>query len=263
MDNFTLNLRRGRKLPAIILLALFLYPLAAHSQAEKVINSHTQAWTSLNTAIRLKGHWGMMADFHVRRTEQFIQNPNFYLLRLGGSYYITDRLVATAGYSHMWLASAVDNGWVYGNEERIYQELLFKNQEGRVKMIQRVRNEQRWQQKLVGGQPVNDYRFTNRFRYLINLFIPISRNPVVPQLMLSDEILLNYGRQVGANSFDQNRITIGVKEKLSKTWSMDLGYMYVFQERPGGIIYDQNHTLRVFFFYQADWRKKKNSKPGL
>jgi hypothetical protein len=37
---------------------------------------------------------------------------------------------------------------------------------------------------------------------------------------------------------------------------MDYGYMLVYQQRYSGYEYDMNHTVRVFFYWTPDFRKK-------
>jgi hypothetical protein len=70
----------------------------------------------------------------------------------------------------------------------------------------------------------------------------------LPSLVISDEILLQFGTDVVYNTFDQNRFFIGIKETISPKLSFDLGYMNVYQEKKSGYQYDMNHTLRFFLF---------------
>jgi hypothetical protein len=87
--------------------------------------------------------------------------------------------------------------------------------------------------------------------------IPVFKNPHYPALVLSDELCIQFGKEVVYNTFDQNRAFIGIKQIVSKSLSFDLGYMALFQEKASGYQYDKNHTFRWFWYYTPDFRKKK------
>jgi hypothetical protein len=73
--------------------------------------------------------------------------------------------------------------------------------------------------------------------------------------MLADEVLINFGKPIVFNTFDQNRLTLGVKKRINKNWSFDFGYMMVYQQQSNGYTYNLNHTLRLFFYGIFDFRK--------
>jgi hypothetical protein len=84
--------------------------------------------------------------------------------------------------------------------------------------------------------------------------IPVSSKRAIPSLVLSDEVLLQFGSGIVLNTFDQNRLFAGLKKSLSRSWSFDLGYMLVYQQKPSGFQYDLNHTVRWFFCLSPDLR---------
>jgi len=57
------------------------------------------------------------------------------------------------------------------------------------------------------------------------------------------------------NTFDQNRVFLCIRQPISRSVSFDLGYMMVYQQRASGYQYNENHTLRCFFYYRPDFRK--------
>ena len=101
--------------------------------------------------------------------------------------------------------------------------------------------------------------FSDRVRYLLSFTIPVAANPAVPAVVLSDEILVQFGSDIVLNTFDQNRLFAGIKERLSPAWTFDLGYMLVYQQKASGYQYDMNHTLRWFFYVTPDFRKVKST----
>ena len=102
-----------------------------------------------------------------------------------------------------------------------------------------------------------DNKFTDRFRYLLSLTIPVTKQKGIPAFMVSDELCVQFGKEVVYNTFDQNRIFVGIKENISASLSFDLGYMYLVQEKASGYQYDHNRTFRWFFYYNPDFRKRR------
>ena len=84
--------------------------------------------------------------------------------------------------------------------------------------------------------------------------MPVSPNPDVPSLVFSDEVLVQFGEAIVNNTFDQNRLFLGIKKSLKPSLSFDLGYMMVYQQKASGYQYDLNHTFRWFFYYTTDFR---------
>ena len=152
----------------------------------------------------------------------------------------------------------MDGGFDYALEKRIYQQLLWRSVNGRAKFLQRIRNEQRWHEVLNPDGSVNRIRFSNRVRFLFSASIKIFEDEKRPRLVLSDEILFHFGEEIVYNTFDQNRLFVGISHRLNKNLAYDFGYMAVYQQKYSGYQYDLNHTLRLFFYLSPDLRKKKD-----
>lgn len=244
------------------MVAFFLCTISAFAQQQKEVKTQFQTWISENSTMRFSDHWGMIADFHVRRNN-FVNEPGFYFIRFGANYWMKNNFTTAFGYGHTWLAQkGKDGGYIYSNENRVYQQLQYISKIGNLSMLQRLRNEQRWQQKVMGGEVTNDLRFTDRVRYLLSINFPVFRNPKLPQLLIVDELLIQFGKDIVYNIFDQNRFTLGIKQNLSKAWRFDLGYMLVYQEKYSGYQYDLNHTIRWFFYYTPDFRRRNSLPPN-
>jgi len=229
--------------------------LLAQTKAREV-NTQYQSWFSINSIIRLSDKFGIVADAHMRRNK-FVADPGFYFLRIGADYWLKENITLTLGYGKMWVAPGNPNWHLYGQENRLYQQVQMSSKIGKLTMVQRIRNEQRWQQKIVNDTFTHKYKFTNRLRYLFSLNVPVFKNPHYPSIMLSDELAIQFGKEIVYNTFDQNRVFVGIKQPISKNLNFDLGYMLVYQQKASGYQYDRNHTFRLFFYYTPDVRKKK------
>lgn len=239
-------------------IALLSMPTFGQVQPEKVINQQTQTWVSINTITKFRDHWGINADAHIRSNDLFKEN-SFYFIRGGVSYILNHTISMSGGYAHMWIAPANEGWTTYSDENRIYQQAQLNTKYGQVSIVQRIRNEQRWQEKIANDQVTGETRCTNRVRYLISFNIPVFKKKTAPSLIVSDEILIQFGKDVVFNTFDQNRLFIGIKQSINPKWSYDFGYMNIYQQKSSGYQYDMNHTLRLFFYLN---NSIKPSKPA-
>ena len=243
----------------IISILFFILFLPLQAQTEKEINEQVQFWTSINSTMRFSDHWGAMGDFHVRRNN-FMKDPSFYFLRVGGVYWINDKISFAGGGAALWLATTTSETSNFALEKRLFQQLLWRSINGKTKFLQRVRNEQRWHEVLNEDGSVNRIRFSNRVRFLFSATIKVFENEKLPRLVIADEILFHFGEEIVYNTFDQNRFFIGINQRINKNLVFDLGYMAVLQQKYSGYQYDLNHTIRFFFYYSPDFRKKKEKE---
>ncbi|MGB4771293.1 MAG: DUF2490 domain-containing protein, partial [Chitinophagaceae bacterium] len=219
-----------------------LVTAAAHGQLPaKQVRQQAQVWLSMNAHYRFNQHWGIIGDVHIRRNN-FLKDPSFDFARLGASYWFNDQMAVAAGYGHLWTAPAKIEWNTWGNEHRIYQQFQYNGKLGKTGVSHRIRNEQRWQQVIVDDEYSGRFRFSNRVRYQVSFGFPIFKNSKAPVLVLSDELLIQFGKELVYNTFDQNRLFIGIRQNLSKNFSYDFGYMNVYQQRITGYQYDMNHT---------------------
>ncbi|TAE70288.1 MAG: DUF2490 domain-containing protein [Bacteroidetes bacterium] len=231
----------------------FTYTSRGQTAATKQVNHQFQSWFSINTTAQVTNKWGFIADAHIRRNNG-IKDGSFYFLRGGLAYWLNPQLTAVVGYGHMWVTPSTP-GWRYhAQENRLYQQIQYSQTLGKLKLLQRLRNEQRWQQIIKNDAPTGANRFTNRIRYLLSGTLTVHSNKRVPQLVVANEICLHMGKDVVYNTFEQNRIFIGIRHTVSPTVSFDAGYMYLYQQKLNGFQYDANHTLRWFFYYTPKFK---------
>jgi hypothetical protein len=244
------SLKKGMVLSFIISLVL-----STSAQTTRQVSHQTQAWFSVNTTAHVNSKWAFLFDAHIR-CNQFLDQNNFKLLRAGILHNIDNTISVAGGYAHEWLYPSTQGWHTISNENRIYQQVLLLSKLDKIGFIQRIRNEQRWQQKITNDKFTGSYKFTDRVRYLLSMNIPVFKNNSLPELNISDEILLQTGKEVVNNTFDQNRIFIGIKQKISKALSFDTGYMYIYQQKSTGYQYEQDNTFRLFFYYTPVLSKK-------
>jgi len=211
-------------------------------------------WPS--TPSMLSEKWSIIADLHIRRNH-FITHPGFYFIRIGGGYKINSNIAVGAGYANLLLGPSISGYKTFADENRIFEQIQLTAKARSVSILNRLRIEQRWQEKLSKDVSTHTNKFTNRVRYLLSFTIPLSKKSYMPSLVISDEVAIQFGKEVLYNRFDQNRAFLGFKQTLNKDLSFDIGYMLVFQQKSNGYQYDFNNTYRCFFYYTPTIRKKK------
>ena len=236
-----------------MVLFVVLFPLMGIGQVqkEKEVNEQAQSMFSLNNTITFDKHWGILADFHLRR-DDFVNTDSFYMVRGALAYITENKKVFALGYGHMWTAPSNPGCTTFANEDFMYQMLDLNSKIGNVSILNRFRNEQRWQQVIVNDAWTGEKVFSNRVRYLASFNIPIFKKKILPSLVISDEIFVQFGKNVVYNTFDQNWFFVGIKQSITPKLSFDFGYMNVYQQKKSGYQYDMNHTLRLFFYYKND-----------
>lgn len=126
-------------------------------------------------------------------------------------------------------------------------------------MMQWIRLEERFRNRVVADQLTSKYDFNYRIRYNMAFTIPLKGKQLLPNtpfLFANNEVMINFGKQVINNYFDQNRAFLGVGYQFTSHLNAQLGYMYVFQQLPGGSEYLNIHAIRLFVFHNLDFRNK-------
>lgn len=242
-------------LSGLMMPLLLIFSTSSTLQAQtKTINTQYQSWFSVNSTLKVSPRWAIIADFHTRRNH-FMADNNFYFARTGVQYTLDKNLTVAAGYGHFWAYPTTKNWHTIAHENRIYQQIQYSSKWRAATILQRLRNEQRWQQKMVNDAYSGQLRFTDRVRYLLSMTIPVFKNKKMPSLALADELCLQAGKEIVYNTFDQNRFFIGIKEQLRPDLSFDMGYMRVYQQKKSGYEFDRNHTFRLFFYYSPQLYK--------
>jgi len=242
---------------SLALVTLLSGPRATAQTQEKQIIRRNEAWVSINSTVWCSGKWGFITDLHMRRNH-FFRDPDFYFARVGVDYRIAPSLSAAAGYAHTWQSPSVTGWKTFSNENRLFEQLLYSTRLAGTELTQRIRNEQRWQQIMINDKPSGQNKFSDRVRLLVSVTRPVFKDAWLPAPVISDELCVQFGQQVVYNTFDQNRLFLGVKERITRDLSFDIGYMEVKQELSSGYQYDLNRTFRLFFYYVPGKKNRKS-----
>ena len=236
------------------LILLVICVQSAFSQ--KQINKQSGFWLGYFNQTRLSDKWGIWLDLHARRTD-FMARWSAQIFRPGVTYYLNDHFRFTAGYAYA--RSFPPEGMeTIRPEHRLWQQALWTTRQKRLHTQQWIRVEERFNHKIANDELQDGYNFNFRFRYLLNLMVPLNRDFIEPKTLFfafNDEIHINAGKQITFNMFDQNRLFLGLGYQFTKGLNLQVGYMNQFQQLSSGNHFNSNNVLRVFVFHNLDFRK--------
>lgn len=234
-----------------ILLNILLIPVS-NGQDSKTITKDNQIWLSYSSQIRTSAKWGLWLDLSYRRKEDFISQPFQAVVRPGVTYFLNDDFRLSAGYAYFnhYPAGARE---ISQPEHRIWQQLQWSQKLRLFSLRHAIRLEQRFRRKYLDNEHLaTDYNYNNRIRYNFTFLVPLNKREITEKtvfLSLNDEILVNFGKQIVYNYFDQNRLGVGLGYQADKSIMVQIGYMNVFQQLASGSSFQQNHVLRMILSY--------------
>ncbi|AMR34320.1 hypothetical protein A0256_24135 [Mucilaginibacter sp. PAMC 26640] len=158
--------------------------------------------------------WGGYTEFQTRTNGPFSQFQ-YYEAKAGLSYDIDKNFIALVGTGtyHTFDYHDVGAGATI-NETRFWEQLTINQYLSRLKFEHRYRAEQRW---------VNDV-YRNRFRYRINMFIPLNNKKIVAKtwfLSFFDEVFITNK----ASYFERNRASAALGYQFTKSWIGQAGWL--------------------------------------
>lgn len=205
-------------------------------------------WIGYYNSLVLSPKWSINSDLQ-GRTKNWYKDYSQALIRTGLSFKANDRITLTAGLAHFRFF--INNQLTRG-EWRPWQELALNDKVGKVKITHRFRFEQRFNQRTAYNEPINEHQFNYRFRYRIDLRFPLNKENEKGNnfnLLIGDEIMINAGRSIINNYFDQNRLYLGLNYELNKRLSLQLQYMRVWQLLSNGITLDNIEVIRFNIYH--------------
>ena len=73
-------------------------------------------------------------------------------------------------------------------------------------------------------------------------------------LSLYDEVFLGFGKGIGKNILDQNRLFASIGWKFNGRSNVQLGYLNQMIFKSDGIHIERNHNLQLSWTYNLDFR---------
>ncbi len=227
----------------------------------KQIQSFNQIWFGFFNQTRFSNNWGMWAETQLRTKDKFFSDKSQGIIRVGLTYYKNDNTKFTAGYAYINHFPADNHADISVPEHRPWQQVQWHSRYNRTRLMQWFRLEERFRHKVKDNDELGDgYNFNFRGRYNFFLTTSLGRKPFSKgsiSLIANNEIMVNFGKEIIYNYFDQNRFFVGFSYHTNDHDNLQFGYMNLFQQLTGGNQYRRIHAARLFYFHNLDLRNKK------
>jgi hypothetical protein len=239
---------------------LVLSTLVTYAQVPaKDIHAREQLWVGYFNQTRITNKFGLWLDVHYRRTDNFVDRPFQVLVRPAFNFFIKDNVRLQTGYT--FVNHFPGKGLTTSRpEHRGWQQIWWSQKYAGFNTLQWLRIEERFNKKIVSDVLQPETYFSFRARYQYSFFIPLKGKEIkakTPFLAVIDEVFLNFGKNITYNTFDQNRLFVGLGYQISSHMNVQLGYMNIYQQEASGNNYFSTHAVRLFLFQTLDLRNKE------
>jgi hypothetical protein len=251
-------------LKLILPVALVFFYLFSFSQEQRLASHNTIGWLAYTGTFKIKDKISIHTEYQWRRVNG-LKNWQQGLLRTGVNFAIRKDISINAGY-------AFAETFPYGNypvatafpEHRIFEQVVIKNPVGKLDINHRFTLEQRFVGKVVfqNGSKETDYTFLNRMRYRIRAELPLNKDKLgenVWSILLLDEIFIGWGKNIGANIFDQNRLAFLVGYKLNQKLKFEAGYLNQILQQGKRVndkpVFQYNNGFVIATYLSVDFTK--------
>lgn len=219
----------------ITIAALLLTIRQATAQA-RLSDENTIFWTPLIISTRINDHFALHTEYQWRRV-RWGETWQQSLLRLGLTYNASKTTAFQAGYG--WILTYPYGDWPIAangtfTEHRIYQQVQFKLRvsESGIEALPRIRLEQRWLAALNPGGSFSHWNYVNRIRLQQRYNFPFKAFKKDFYASIIDDVFIGFGRKVGQNVFDQNRLYGLLGWNISKKAQLELGVLNQILQQP-------------------------------
>ncbi len=233
-------------------LCLLAAPLgtAAAQVPTAAVAHQSQLWLGYLTSQRLTDRFSLWNDFH------FVPQ-GFYVLRTGLTLHHRERISLTGGYAYLGLPAGLTRDLKRPEHRPWGQVVATAPLLGDWHWLFRLRYDARFRRRIAQGELLPGYGFNHRIRLLTQFRRDFPQwtftQDVVPFAAISNEVLLNAGREIVYNQLDQNRFTVAIGARR-RGLQVQTGYMHRFVQLPAGDQQVVNHTLVVWMFHVMDFR---------
>lgn len=250
----------------LITLSVFLLiAFNSFSQEQRLADHNSIGWFAYTGNFKVTSKLSIHTEYQWRRVEA-VKNWQQGLFRTGLNYAVRKDVNIIVGY-------AFADTYVYGDypaafrfpEHRFFEQVLIKNPIGSLDLSHRFMLEQRFLGKvsMIGGNKNTDFSFLNRMRYRVRGEIPLHKKTAIKKpwsIIAQDEIFVGWGKNMGANIFDQNRIGLLIGYKMNKTVKLEAGYINQTLQQGRRVndkaVYQYNNGFLLAANFNFDFVKK-------
>ena len=246
----------------VFALVLSLHSSFAQSAGREKVGQGLQ-WFAITSNIKMTKRLTLMAEGQFRFADDFDQQQ--YQARTALDLKLTDHLtIAPLGYVYTWNYRYGKQPAQYeNNEHRMFQQIFYKHNLGRLKVDHRLRTEERFIQQhstMSDGTVVDDGYINKQFRvrYRFMAKLPLNSSTVEPGTYYAavyDEVFFSWGEKVTYHKADQNRIFAGLGYQFDDRLGVSGGLLHQALVKSTGAMQENNIGFLIHFTYNVDLTK--------
>lgn len=241
------------KIFKLICLLGFLSPILSAQNIKKT-DQQTLTWIRYYNIFPLSEKWALHSEFDNRSFVNPI-HENLFVIRSQARYRASKIMDFGGGFAYFNVNTQnpnVDPDYSVP-EYRAQQDLTFINDIAKITFHNRFQIEERFIQKTDKNELLNEFSFAYRFRYrLQSTFTIWEKEQRSIKGTISDEVMLNYGKDNRKNTFDQNRLYIALRYHFTPNLGLELGYLKNFQRRSSGIDFYDRDIIRFTVYHRIN-----------
>ncbi|HEX8041930.1 MAG TPA: DUF2490 domain-containing protein [Chryseosolibacter sp.] len=231
-----------KRVLAAILIAVVFVDTGVSAQSEKNVTTQRLIWLGYNNKFRITNRWMLVTEIEDRRYAFPDRQNEWILPRVTVLRDVGSGWNAGIGFAHFRQSSPdnqeVDIAYVRP-ELRPHVEANYaqKPGAGKLSMDHRYKLEGRFIHRTSSAGLEDGYTFNIRLRYRIQLSYPLIKKESAPGTLLAkayNEFMVNFGKHILYNSFDQNRLGIALNYGLRKDLQLQADFVHIFKERTSG-----------------------------
>jgi hypothetical protein len=235
----------------ILILFLIVFGIS-QAQTEKKIDNQSILWSRYYNLLTLTEKWSLHSEFDNR----LFLNPvteNLFVIRSQIRYKASDSLELGGGIGYFPVATQDPENTTdfMIPEYRGQQDIVWKNTIGKVQLSQRFQIDERFIRNASKTSLLPGTTFNWRFRFRMQAEYDLwKKDNRFLKTIVHEEILLNAGKSIVENTFDQNRIYAALQYGINEKIAIELGYLNSFQQRSSGADYYDRDIIRLSIFHK-------------
>ena len=248
------------KLGVAVLLFTTLNNSSFAQTTGKKITTRPFSWNSYFNTLQFSPKWSLTSDVSERFFLDGGKQYQFFL-RTQANVNLGQNWSAGVGFAYVrsHTSDPASTSTLAVPELRPYEELAYKQKFNKITLSHRYRIEERYFHKTASDKLVDGYNFNFRFRYQFgfdyNLYTSKGKSQML-NFKAADEVMVNAGKNIVTNMFDQNRFIVGFNYQPVKDFNVQLDYMYIFQQRSTAPLYNHFDVVRLQIFQRINLNKK-------
>ncbi len=212
-------------------------------------------WLNYNNSIAINSKWNWTNDVQFR-TREWTKHLWQFAVRTGLQHSLSSKWTVSAGIAWFDNVRYYNTTPLFPNEWRPWVDISYQVKPKNISILQRLRFEERFLQKVQADKLLSAYESRERLRYRLEFTFPKIKHWL--ELHLGNEVMVNTNHLHDSLFFDQNRIFLVANAKFSDASYFQFQFIKNFQLLARNYTLEDQDIFRFSFHQQLKWLRRKN-----